>query len=230
MSELVNKIRRRWMKLRLQPIRVFCFHQVSDELDETTMKQGDWLPTDRFKRAIRKLQDEGYAFITLLEAHEKLKCDIFRFCKYVVLTADDGWASLKNVLPWLSEQKIPITLFLNPAYLDGKHFRERDIEKYLSGEDIKEICNEYPLVTIGSHGWEHIDTTKQTDDEFAKSVVTANDSLKSIPNFIPFYAFTWGRYSLIALEIVKQRNLIPVLMDGMKNYTDETIIHRELLK
>lgn len=218
------------MHMRLQPIRVFCFHHVSDTFDETTMHRGDWLQTDAFKHAIVKLQDEGYSFISLQEAHEKLKHDVFRFSKYAVLTADDGWGSLRNVLPWLNEQKIPVTLFLNPAYLDGKHFREHDTEKYLSWKDIKEMHDKYPLVTIGSHGWEHIDATKQTIDKFLESVRTANESLHLFPNFIPFYAYTWGRHTQTIDCLLREKHMTPVLIDDVMNYNNETIIQRELLK
>lgn len=29
--DLLRKIKRKWTKLRLQPIRVFCFHQVGEK-------------------------------------------------------------------------------------------------------------------------------------------------------------------------------------------------------
>ena len=162
-------IRRKLLRMRLRPIRVFCFHQVIDEFDETTMKRCDWSNTERFKQNLVELKRK-YVFISLQEAYEKLKVDKFRICCYAVLTADDGWASLKNILPWLKDQNIPITLFLNPGYFDGCHFRERETEKYLLKEDVRWICETYSNVSVGMHGWEHIRSTlPETDANTAYS-------------------------------------------------------------
>lgn len=217
------------MKIRLQPIRVLCFHQVSDAFDESYMERIDWLSTDVFKQRIESLRQEGYAFVSLPEARDKMQRDIFRRKKYAVLTADDGWATLKNVLPWLNEQQIPVTLFLNPAYQDGKHYRNSDKEQYLSAEEVAQLHKQYPLVTIGSHGWEHVDATIQTEKEFRESIQQTQDYLSKLPNYIQYHAYTWGRYSSKTNSILKEVGITPVYMDGEKNYNDSYAIHRELL-
>lgn len=217
------------MKLRLQPIRVFCFHHVSDTFDEGTMKRCDWLQTDLFKQLIHQLREEGYTFISLPEAHAKIQHDVIRCKKYVVLTVDDGWASQKNILPWLNEQKIPITMFLNPCYLDGMHYREKDTELYLTEDDVMRMHQDYPFVTIGSHGWEHKDATKQTVEEFIESLDRSEAYLKQLPNYIPFFAFTYGRYTKAQLDVIKSRNIIPLFVKGNMNYTREEYMDREVL-
>lgn len=228
-KDLLHKIKRKWMKMRFQPIRVLCFHQVSDAFDESYMERIDWLSTDVFKQRIEALRQEGYAFISLPEARDKMQRDIFRFKKYVVLTADDGWATLRNVLPWLNEQQIPVTLFLNPAYLDGMHFRSSKKEEYLSDAEVKNLYKQYPLVTIGSHGWEHVDATMQTEEEFRESIQRTTAYLSSLLNYIPYHAYTWGRYTAKANRVLTEVGMVPVYMDGEKNYNDHDVIHRELL-
>ena len=229
-DKLLNRIKRKWMKIRLQPIRVLCFHHVSDMFDESTMKECDWLHTNAFKRIINDMQQNGYEFISLPEAHEKIKRDIFRCKKYAVLSADDGWASMKNVLPWLYDEKIPITLFLNPGYLDGKHFREKKTEKYLTEEEVKHLHEQYPLVTIGMHGWEHKDATKQTEEEFKDSVEQSVQYLSALPNYVPYFAYTWGRNTMVTNDILYKNSITPVLINGGKNYNEFRIIDRELLQ
>lgn len=229
MRDYWNKIRRKWTKLWLQPIRVFCIHHVSDEFDPFTMWKCDWMPTNEFKKRIMNLQAEGYAFISLSKAYGKMKRDIFRYRKYAVLTADDGWASMQNILPWLNEKQIPITLFINPGYLDGQHYREMNTEKYLTEKEIRQLYELYPLVTIGSHGWEHKDAMKLTDKEFIDNVRIAEEYLLTLPNHIPFYAFTYGRCTQNSMEAVKTFNLTPLLVRGGKNYLDIGYIDRELL-
>lgn len=229
-DELIHKIKRKWMKMRLQPIRVLCFHQVSEAFDESYMEPIDWLETDVFKQRIESLRKEGCNFISLPEAQEMMKMDWFRSEKYAVLTADDGWATLRNVLPWLNEQQIPVTLFLNPAYLDGKHYRNSDKEQYLSSEEVERLYKQYPLVTIGSHGWEHVDATEQTEEEFRESIQRTQDYLSKLPNYIPFHAYTWGHWNTARNEILAEVGMKPVYMDGGKNYNDCDVIHRELMK
>lgn len=225
-SNIIRKVQRRVVRLFISPIHVFLFHQVSEVFDETTMKIGDWNNTEIFKSNIIKLKNK-YTFISLPEAYTKIKDNKIRFKKYAVLTSDDGWFSLKNILPWLIEQKIPITLFVNPLYLDGKHFREKNTEKYLSMMELRSF--DTSLVSIGSHGWEHINATTQSEDEFINSVEKSDDALKDLPNYIPFFCFTYGAYTQTSLKIVRDIGLIPVFIDGGKNYTDYSCIHRELI-
>lgn len=221
-----NKLIRKITKIRLRPIHVFLFHQVSEVFDETTMKIGDWNNTEIFKSNIIKLR-EKYTFISLLEAYTKIKNNKIRFKKYAVLTSDDGWSSLKNIMPWLIEQKVPITLFVNPSYLDGKHFREKNTEKYLSMEELRSF--DTVLVSVGSHGWEHINATTQSEEDFISSVEKSNIALKDLPNYVPFFCFTYGAYNQASLKIVRDRGLVPVFIDKEKNYSDCSCIHRELI-
>lgn len=223
--KIFDKIKKKWLKLRLQPIRVFCFHQTSAVFDPATMTKGDWTEIEQFKRNVSVLQQE-YQFISLPEVNEKMK-QHFRRKKYACLTSDDGWASLKEILPWLNEQKIPVTLFLNPGYFDGKHFRERETEKYLSLTEVEEICRNYPLVTIGLHGWEHWDSSKQTIAEFADSIERSVNALKHIPNYIPYFAFTWDRKSWENYMVLYAYHIIPVVVRGNYNYNTPGYIDRE---
>lgn len=229
MKLLFQKIERKLHQCRLKPIRVFCVHQVSERFDNSTMSHGDWMQIEVFKRAIESLLRDGYRFISLPEMQEKLKHDILRVQKYAVLTADDGWGSIKNILPWLAERQIPITLFLNPAYLDGKHFRERKTEKYLTEEEVCHLYERYPLLTIGMHGWEHADAAKQSLSEFKESVMCSVKYLSRINNYIPYFAYAWGNHTIDTDTILLDMHISPVLMDGGKNYNETKYIHRELL-
>ena len=149
-----------------------------------------------------------------------------RLKKYAVLTFDDGYTSLKEVLPWLKEQNIPVTLFINPDYAAGKAYRELPKEQYLPPEELAHLD-----VEIGMHGLQHLDVTKMNEDEFREFVESSfhhsiNSSLK---HFIPFWAYTWGRHNSMTDRVLKEKGITPVYIDGMKNYNDASCIHRELL-
>lgn len=228
MNNLVQRIRRKWVRIRLRPIHVFCFHQVSDEFTPDTMNECDWMQTEVFKNRVMALKQK-YTLITLQKAYSYIISNKIRMKHYAVLTADDGWVSLQNVLPWLSEQHIPVTLFLNPEYFDGNHFREKKTECYLKETDIQFISDTYPNISFGMHGWAHADVSKQNEADFRENVWKTIMALKHYNNFVPFFAYPWGKHNKMNDVILKEFELVPVLIDGMKNYNDIDAIHRELL-
>lgn len=244
--DLIHRIRRKLKKLRLQPIRVYCVHHVSEQYDPLTMWECDWTQIDQFKDNILHLKAKGVEFISLIEAHKMLKHDWFRCKKYAVLTADDGYKSMLNILPWLEEQLIPITLFVNTKYLDGKSWSAINEEQarrakpdvdmltevcpdlYLSREEFLKVV-EMPNVTIGMHGHEHLDATKQTLADFKLNVERCQEDLKDVEHTIPFMAYTWGRHNRLSNAVLKEKGITPVMADGELNYNDATVIHRELI-
>ena len=118
-------------------------------------------------------------------------------------------------------------MFINGKYLDGKSFRDSPKEQYLNKEDLFALTS--PFIEIGSHGWEHLDASKISADEF-KIIIEQNiQLLHTHPRYVPFHAYTWGRYTKGSNSVLTQMNITPVLMDGMKNYDEPHIIHRELL-
>lgn len=240
---ILSKIKHKWLKLRLQPIRVFCFHHVSEEYNPLTMWKCDWTQTEQFKRIIQYLKEQGYTFISLSEAQEKLRHDWFRRKKYAVLTADDGYKSLLNILPWLEEQRIPITLFVNTKYLDGKSWSAINKEQarrvkpsvdmlrevcpnlFLSRDELRQVAA-MPNVTIGMHGHEHLDATEQTIEDFKRNVQLCQDALKNVPHVLPYFAYTWGRHNKATDNTLKEMGLTPILVNGTKNYNNVEYIDR----
>ena len=226
---LYQRIRHRLMRMRLHPIRVFVFHQVSEQFKPETMWECDWTRTDVFKSLLSELK-RRYSFIPLDEAYERLQQDRVRLKDYAVLTSDDGWASLKEILPWLAEQQIPVTLFLNPSCLDGIHKHSRETDELLTEVEIRQLADEYrPLISIASHGWTHKDCTEMTLEEFADSVRKSEETLKTLPGKVSFYAFASGLSKPEQMDYLRQNALVPVWVDGMKNDSGTDLIHRECL-
>lgn len=215
------------MKLRLQPIRVFCLHHVSAEFDAESMNECDWMQIDKFKGKVLAMQQDGVDFISLADAYNHISNDKIRRKKYTVLTFDDGYASLKEILPWLEEQRIPTTLFINGKYLDGKLYRNNPKEQYLTEKEVFALTS--PLIEIGSHGWKHTSALDMTDLEFQKSVERNIRLLSTHPRYIPFYAYTWGKHKKTNDILLNEKHIVPVLVDGEANYNDSLFIHRDLM-
>ena len=228
-SVLFQKVKRKLLKMRFRPIRVFVFHQVSETFEPETMVQNDWTELGKYKAAILKLKME-YEFISLKEAEHKIATDHFRRKNYAVLTSDDGWQSLLNIVPWLIEQKIPVTLFVNPAYFDGKAYRTYKTERYLSECELKNLVDSSKgLVTVGLHGWEHTDVTQSTEMNFRNDVTKSFDVLSKMQNFVPYFAFTWGHFNEMALSVCSDFHLIPIFTSGNKNYNNPLKIDRDCI-
>ena len=226
MNQWNHKIVQKLTRIRLQPIRVFCFHQVSEVFDPDSMWKCDWMSAKDFKAKIINLQKE-YTFISLPEAYDKLTHDTFRRKKYAVLTADDGSKTIESILPWLHEQHIPLTMFLNGSYLDGKTYRENPEERYFTKEELVHLNMDN--INFGHHSWNHKDLKALTRDEFASFIQLNKDMLYDFPNVIPFWSYPYGTHSAQTDEMLLKEGLIPVYMDGEMNNAERYCIHRELL-
>ena len=241
----MHKIQRRWMKLRLQPIRVFCFHQVSETFDPNVYCKPDWIPLDFLKEFVLRLQKEGYEFISLEEAHRHISEDFFRGKKYAVLTADDGLKCQAEIIPWLEERNIPITLFVDLETLDGQtctmpvknYFQITNIEEekmhssklFLTSEQLS-VLN-YTALSIGMHGLKHDSVQSMNEIDFAEQVEKCQQELaKMTLNRIPFFAYPYGAHSHRNDAKLIKMGIVPVLADGKVNYNDSAVIHREILE
>ena len=241
LGNLIKKICRRIRGVFVKPIRVFCFHQVSDEYDPLVSAVTDWTSSEQFKKNILKIKKK-YNFITLEEAHKRLCEKRIRFKKYAVLTADDGYLSVLSIIPWLEEQRVPITLFVNTKYLDKKSWGEvnervakehnPDVDMlsevcpklFLSKDQLFEMCS--PFVTIGLHGHEHFDATKLPQADFRRNVEMCQNVLRLHPRYVPFYAYTWGNHNASTDKILYEMGLIPVIVSGSYNCMGGKVIDR----
>lgn len=241
---LLKKIQRFLLRTRLRPIHVYCFHQVGDVYDPTKSFECDWIEIKQFKHILDTLS-RRFTFISLSEAYSHLSKDRIRLKNYAVLTCDDGYKSVLNVLPFIKEKGIPITLFVNANYLDGTHYIPElyyqavsfspNIEEqefvnslYLSLDELENMDPKW--VSIGNHGWEHNVVSKLSPRDFEKQLDDSTSIIKRLSSFTPFYAYTYGRHSTVTDMILHDSGYIPVLMDGMVNINETKCIHRELLR
>ena len=168
-----------------------------------------------------------YTFIPLTEVQRHLAQDDWRLSNYASLTADDGGASLKNILPWLVEQKIPVTLFLDPSCLDGKHGNSQETDRLLTRDDVVRIVGQgASYITIASHGWTHKSTLHMPKEEFKENVDKSEKVLGEMPAKIPFFAYVSGLSAQGQAEYLRGRGLIPVYVDRRVNSRDPSLIHR----
>ena len=70
---------------------------------------------------------------------------------------------------------------------------------------------------------------KLTDEEFAESIERNVKLLSAHPNYIPFWAYTYGEHTDASDERLRAQYIVPVYIEGLKNYNEQNLIHRELL-
>ena len=218
----------RWF---LQPIHFYVFHNVSDKYDELLCGIDDWTQTEQFKQNIEKLSQQ-YTFISLSEAYNKLQHDWFRIRNYAVLTTDDGLASVLNVIPWLEERKIPLTLFINTRYWQQNKLKPIHLERlqkitpnadilkiakqlYMSREQIWALDS--PFIEIGLHGHEHLDAKAIKEQDFELNVEQCIEKLAFHPRYVPFYAYPWGMGTQKSKEYLISKGIVPVMVDNDVN-------------
>ena len=240
-EEWKNRIMRGWMKLRLQPIRVLCFHEIGN----CCAGSSDWVPTEFLQSILMDMQKQGCTFISLSEAHRHIANDILRTRKYAVLTADDGLRCHMEILPWLEEHNIPITLCLNVTsphlkqcglpYKKWYHIKEAEMEQkyaeqlYVPDAELDKL--ESPLVTYALHGFNHNEAaTDLTLEELQQDIQQCVNRYGKHPRYVPFYTYKYGKHNAQTDALVRQNHLIPVLSDGRMNYNDESVIHREIVE
>ena len=236
LRKICSRIRRRIFR----PIPVFVFHHTSAVLDPLICGESDWTQTDVFKQRLLHLK-KNYTFISMQEAITHLKQDKLRFENFAVLTADDGLRSTYELLPWLIENNIPITLFICPKYLDGRSYipvDEMRVHAQYPDADMEEIASrmfitpeqlqsiQSSLVTIASHGYAHLDALSVPMMDFKDDVDSAQKVLLTHPLYMPFFAYTWGHHSVNTDEWLMQKGLVPVLCDGKMNYRWNGVVSR----
>lgn len=237
LERLFRKIRSFW----LRPIDVFVFHKVGKEYQPFYGGIGDWTEIGLFKKNMDRLQ-KRYIFVSLEEAYLHLQKDILRFKRYAALTTDDGYQSVMDVLPWLESRGIPVTVFLSVKYLDGESYDPwfdkcwvgiSDEKKkalvngmYIQKKhlDSEELCSDNVALSI--HGYGHDDVSIFGLNDFEFYVDKCLASLKSHPRFASFYAYTWGRHSIITDKVLREKKIVPVLCDGLHNWRFNGVLHR----
>ena len=237
LRKIVRKIQRLWRK----PIVVTCFHKVSDVYEPLYGGIGDWTETEQFKRNILHLQ-KRYTFISIEEACQHLLHDTFRFRNYAVLTSDDGYQYVLDILPWLKEQRVPITLFISTQYLDGKsydlwfdaHWKDITAETkenllqsmYIQSQHLSSAELNTDNISLCLHGYGHDEVSQMDAEAFRNYVEKCKAALEKHPRYKPFYAYTWGRHSDATDNVLREKGIVPVYMDGQMNDKWDGGIHR----
>ncbi len=179
---------------------ILIYHKFDEPKSPSTS-----IPIKDFENQMRYLKENNYNVISIdkLIYYLKNKTDIPE--KTVVITIDDGYKSTMKAYKVLKKFNYPFTLFL---YMEA-------IGRYPDFLTIKQIneLKKYPKITFGNHSYAHLKFAKyplsgdlNSYRIFLKDdLVISEEKFKKIFGYKPkYYAFPYGEYNEIYLEILKK--------------------------
>lgn len=170
---------------------------------------GPWsIPTELFKQQIRWLKEN----VDIVPITELLNCHKRKNKTQVAITFDDGYSCLYSVvLPILKAEQIVATVYINTQWIADSEYTHKNSradlghypnEKFLTWNEVNILSTQG--WEIGSHGVDHIDLTKQSENiiqqELINSKITIEDKLQKK---CTHFAYTWGRHNMLVESEVK---------------------------
>lgn len=127
----------------------------------------------------------------------------------VALTFDDGYRSVYSVVaPVLEKLGFPATVYLSTGMIGEAAHRASDpnlghypYEEFLNWQEVAEL--DRMGWTIGSHGVDHVDLTKLTDEDVAQQLQDSRGEIETrLGKECRHFCYTWGNNNQ------KVRNLV----------------------
>lgn len=159
---------------------------------------------DDFKQQIQFLQDNNYHIVSLSEFLDRKEQGL-SLKKYITITCDDGYVGVAEMAQFLQQKGLPATIFW-PCGVAGDMLRlSNGVEhKILSNEGMKNLLNQFPNITIGSHGVTHRELTKISSDDMEVELRESFAEIKNFAQSIPAVAYPRGKYNQKILEVTEK--------------------------
>jgi peptidoglycan/xylan/chitin deacetylase (PgdA/CDA1 family) len=133
----------------------------------------------------------------------------------VAITFDDGYASLHDqVAPLLAEYGATATVYLNTGRIGHSTRNASDAalghypnEHFLTWSEVGSLVD--AGWTIGSHGVEHLDLTRQDADAVARELADSKREIEfRLGQPCQHFAYTWGRFTPTLQHAVRNAGYI----------------------
>ncbi len=194
-------------------ISVICYHSISKNSNKYSISKKEFI------RQVNKIKKSSN-FINLQTLEETLRGN----CKVrfgVLLTFDDGYEDIKNVIPFIVKNKIPAVLFV---LSDPKNPDRDEIDNNFKLLSISEIKKLKKLgIEIGCHSATHADFSSLSNSEIKKEVIDAkNDLEKKLGINVDYFAYPKGFYSKELTNAVKKAGFKGAFAVKSGNVTSST--------
>ena len=125
-------------------VSIFCYHEIEKPNDPFA------IPQKELEQQIKDLKSQGYRFVSLAEYESYMKGELDLPEKSVLLTFDDGYASVyTQVYPLLQKYQVPAMIALVTSWTEGEG-KPRDVGALLTWNQVREM-EASGLVSVASH-------------------------------------------------------------------------------
>jgi peptidoglycan/xylan/chitin deacetylase (PgdA/CDA1 family) len=143
-----------------------CYHKFSSSMEDIYSV----LP-DVFEWQIEYIKGRDIPIIHLSDLVNAYATGTWSIGNNVLLTADDGWKSVLNIIPIVEKEKVPVTLYLYPVVIHNGS------EHYLDPEELEQVKKE-PWFEFGCHSYTHPLLTKLAEGMLKHEVVDSKARLE----------------------------------------------------
>jgi peptidoglycan/xylan/chitin deacetylase (PgdA/CDA1 family) len=146
-------------------LRVLTYHTIGGQAYEDKLNLNS-ISLKLFLKHIDLIERYRVVPLTPLDcSNESLK---------IAVTFDDGYRdNLTIAAPILVNREIPFTLFVTSQFID------KGDKLFLNPSELRELST-YPGVTVGSHGFNHIDLTKCNDSQLRSELESSKRHIEDI--------------------------------------------------
>jgi len=134
---VAQEIAKKLIESKRAGIWCFNFHQISMKYDPLFHNRGTFTSLSLFSKYIRYIRNR-FNLISVSKAFEMLDNKSVND-RYACITFDDGDSSIEDIIPYLIENNIPASFFLNTAYIDDKKIDPFRVANYLVNANLENI-------------------------------------------------------------------------------------------
>jgi peptidoglycan/xylan/chitin deacetylase (PgdA/CDA1 family) len=176
------------------PVRVLCYHAVEDWADEPAMSDYG-VPPLQFEEQIAALERSGYHFISgdeflgFIQGHGGLPS------KPVLLTFDDGLASVTSALPVLRRHGISAIVFVVSGRIgDTNRWDQHLFQTNRRTLDVRQLSDlgRSGIVEIGCHSQSHANLTEASESELEQEIGGSIAALEQVGIRPRMFAYPYG--------------------------------------
>ena len=114
-------------------VSIFCYHEIEKPSDPFA------IPQKQLEQQIKDLKAQGYRFVSLAEYEAYMKGELALPEKSVMLTFDDGYASVyTQVYPLLKKYHVPAMIALVTSWTEGEG-KPSDVGELLTWDEIRDL-------------------------------------------------------------------------------------------
>ena len=179
------------------------------------------VPLDVFRNQLTELRDCAQVY-SLPEAVAHLKAGTTSTRPLVVITFDDAFDNFRTrAWPLLRELEIPCTLYVPVGFVEGTSgtpLKGAEGLQPIEWSALRDLAAD-PLLTLGSHSWNHQDLRRLRTDELRADLMRSRERLHDRTGArIEHFCYPRAKWSRAAEKEVAAVYRTAVVAGGQKNF------------